>query len=90
MIAVISEEMHDQLIKHLTKKQSPLSLILDRSTDNSQDHYLITYFQALESNIPILCFYKLILLEADETAIPVYSKHYGMRGRQKNMDLHII
>lgn len=68
MVNVISTEMHDSLIKQLTDKQSPVSLIVDSSTDNSQNHYLIAYFQALESNIPVIYFYKLILLQADETA----------------------
>ena len=94
MVSVISETMHDELILHLVKKQNPFSIILDGSTDASQNHYLIVYFQAIENNRPVVYFYKLILLEADETASGLFrsltdsfssEKHSFSRYARKNM-----
>jgi len=39
MTMMISEKMHEILIKSLTSKQSPLSIIVDGSTDAGQNHY---------------------------------------------------
>lgn len=68
MMQLISSEMHTTLISHLTEKSLPLSIILDSSTDSSQNHNLIVYLQALERNGPTVYFYKLISLEANESA----------------------
>lgn len=68
MTNLISSEMHKTLIQHLTDKHLPFSVIIDSSTDVSQRHYLIVYFQALEQNGPVVYFYKLIALQSDESA----------------------
>lgn len=46
----ISTLMHRRLVQHICSAdvETPFSLILDGSTDKKGDHYLITYFQALE------------------------------------------
>lgn len=68
MMEFISAEMHRRLIDHLLSKNSPVSIILDGSTDVSFRHFLIVYFQAMEDNVPIVYFYKLVETADDETA----------------------
>uniref|UniRef100_A0A915KNL8 Transposase n=1 Tax=Romanomermis culicivorax TaxID=13658 RepID=A0A915KNL8_ROMCU len=74
MALVISEEMYKMLIQLLTSKQYPLSIIIDSSTDASQNHYLIAYFQALENGTPVVYFYKLVQLDVDEIAAALLNK----------------
>lgn len=68
MVESISHYMHEILVKHLIESASPFSLILDTSSDIEGRHYIITYFQALEDNTPIVYFYKLIEMSADLSA----------------------
>lgn len=68
MMELMSSTMHETFIKHLVSKNLPLSIILDGSTDSSENHFLIVYFQAMEENVPIVYFYKLIEISVDETA----------------------
>ena len=72
IIELIGETMHESLVTHLTNKNHPLSIIIDSSTDSGQNHYLIVYFQALENEVPRVYFYKLILLDADESAYGLF------------------
>jgi len=74
MATFISDEMHKTLIQHIVAKHSPVSIILDTSTDVGQNHYLIVYFQALENGFPVVYFYKLIKLDADETSAALFGK----------------
>lgn len=88
MIASMSELMHLKLLKHLDENDnSPLSIILDSSTDYSGDHYLIVYIKSIEmiynhenkisQELPVLYFYKLIHLtdvEEDADAYMSYLK----------------
>jgi len=55
-------------MKYITNSKSPMSIILDSSTDVSQHHYLVVYLQSLEDYTPVLYFYKLIPLQIDESA----------------------
>lgn len=64
----MSEYMHKQLVNHMYYNNLPFSIIIDGSTDITNNHYLIIYFQILENNIPIVCFYKLVETTSDVTA----------------------
>lgn len=68
MIESMGKYMHEVLVDHLIKSNSPFSLILDASSDIEGRHYLITYFQAFEDNTPIVYFYKLIPMTDDLSA----------------------
>lgn len=71
----ISKMMHDTLIDSLTSTNKPISIIVDGSTDPSQTHFLIVYFQTIEENNPVIYFYKLIELNA-ETGVGLYEAIY--------------
>lgn len=68
MAEVISKEMHETLRKSLISKKFPMSIILDGTTDMGLHHYLVVLIQTLEDNRPVMYFYKLIELVADESA----------------------
>ncbi len=75
ILLFISNHMHDTLIGDLKSRRGhdPISLILDGSTDASNNHYIICFFQLLENNFPVIHFYKLIPLEDDETAKGIFA-----------------
>lgn len=60
MMESMSALMHKNIMSYVVSKNYPVSIILDGSTDSSEKHYLIVYFQTIEENIPIVYFYKLI------------------------------
>ena len=68
MMAFISDTMHTATIKSILESNKPISFIADGSKDITAIPYLITYFQTIEENVPVLYFYKLI---------PTTSKHTG-------------
>lgn len=68
MMESMSSYMHRLLINHMLAKESPFSIIIDGSTDITDTHFLIVYFQLLENNVPITCFYKLLETSSDVTA----------------------
>lgn len=61
----ISDTMHETLIDYLIKSQTPISVIVDDTTDVSNIHYKIVYFQTIEDVSPVIYFYKLIELKAE-------------------------
>lgn len=65
----ISSVMHKILISNLLLKNSPISIIIDGSTDYSGANFLIVYFQAIESNVPVIYFYKLLPVSENANAI---------------------
>lgn len=71
MMNSMSNYMHKQLVDYMFYSNLPFSIIIDGSTDKSNNHYLIIYFQLLENDVPILCFYKLV-----ETSSTVTAKGY--------------
>lgn len=71
IMSSISEYMHQQLIDYMYYNDLPFSIILDGSTDITNSHYLIIYFQILENNSPSVVFYKLV-----ETTSVVTAKGY--------------
>lgn len=68
----ISSYMHKQLMNHIISTNSPLSIIIDGSTDSQENKFLIIYFQILEKNIPIVCFYGLVETSTDLSANGFY------------------
>ncbi|XP_031639159.1 E3 SUMO-protein ligase KIAA1586-like, partial [Contarinia nasturtii] len=62
--ADISAYMHDTLINSLIQNEMPISIIIDDSTDAGNVHFKIVYFQTIESDRPVIYFYKLIELSA--------------------------
>lgn len=64
----ISNHMHKTLVENLISQNKPISIIIDGSTDSSQQHFLIIYLECVEKNIPILYFYALIPTSTDESA----------------------
>lgn len=68
MTEVISNLMHETLMKHLVSKNSPVSIILDGSTDLSRTHSMIVYFLAVEDHTPVMYFYKLVECSLDQSA----------------------
>lgn len=65
MVSLISATMHRSLLHHLTETGSPVTIIVDGSTDFGLRHYLILYLQAIENSEPRCYFYKLIELHAE-------------------------
>jgi hypothetical protein len=66
---LISNQMHDRLVKHLIKEQPEISLIIDASEDISGKHYLAVLFQTFDQNDrPHVFFYKLLVIGVSETA----------------------
>lgn len=70
--AAISSSMHKLLLRHMLSENLPFSVIVDGSADISDNHYLSMYFQILDRNVPVIVFYKLILLSSDVTAAGIY------------------
>lgn len=68
MVESMSGHMHRLLLSHMLSKNLPFSIIIDGSTDSQETHYLIIYFQILEKDIPVVCFYKLVETSTDSTA----------------------
>ena len=83
MVYFISNTMHDALMTYITNSKNPMSIILDSSTDASQHHYLVVYFQSLENYAPVLYFYKLIPLQIDESA----AGHFNVLKKQWQEEL---
>jgi len=72
MMIFISDEMHKTFIRAVCEKSLPISIIIDAATDASQNHYLIILFQHLENEIPVIYFYTLVKLTADESAAGLF------------------
>lgn len=68
MIEVMSNLMHENLMTHLVSINSPVSIILDGSTDLSRTHNMLVYFLAVEDYAPVMYFYKLIECSLDQSA----------------------
>ena len=65
MTLTISEVMKNKLFEFLKKNNNPLSLIIDAS--DAGYHYLSVMIQTIENNRPVVYFYELIKLTADES-----------------------
>ena len=70
----ISTSMHGLLLKKIKTENLPLGLILDGSTDSSNNHYIALLFQLLEDNLPKVHFYRLVTLGSKENADAMVEK----------------
>ena len=68
MVASISTTMHNRLLDHIRTSPYPISIIVDGSTDVSNNHLLAILIQTLEDDMPMNYYYALIKLETDESA----------------------
>lgn len=68
MLQNMSAHMHRLLLQHMISKNLPFSIILDGSSDNTDTHYMIIYFQILQNDIPSVVFYRLVQTTSDVTA----------------------
>lgn len=87
MVETISKGMHRNIINHMLSISSPVSIILDGSSDSNGQHYLIVYFQAIEDNTPVMYFYKLIPTSTDESAEGLYT---CLTDAFKNEDIYSV
>ena len=53
MALFISEKMHTTLIRQIPSGSSPLSLIVDTTTDYKGNHYLISFLRAIEQDMDV-------------------------------------
>ena len=65
MVASMSETMHSTLVDYLKSNESPISLLLDTSTDPTTNNYLIMLLRSMEENTPKIYFYKLLKVEKE-------------------------
>lgn len=68
MTEVMSNLMHETLLKSLLSNNSPVTIILDGGTDDSRRHSVIVYFLAIEDYTPIMYFFKLVECSIDQSA----------------------
>ena len=68
MGASIGKSMHDRLILFFKKSQAPLSIVVDATTDTSNNHVLAVIIQTTENEVPVQFFYALLQIGSDETA----------------------
>jgi hypothetical protein len=64
----ISNDMHEKLLKHLMKHDRPLSIMMDTASDSVGNDFLVIQFQALESDQPVVYFFRNILMGPDVTS----------------------
>lgn len=67
-VAHISDQMHGVMLRYLSARDRPLSMILDTATDSLGHDILIVLFQVLENDRPAIYFYKAARMGADHTA----------------------
>lgn len=72
MMESMSSLMHKNMINHMLSKNLPFSMIIDGSTDSTESHLLIIYFQILENNVPVVCLYRLLETSSDRTAAGLF------------------
>ena len=94
MTEFMSEAMHASLLRQLKTSTTPkFSIILDSATDPSLNHYLITYFQMLVDHKPTIVFYRLILLDRDESAEGIKNKllaEIEKDGLSDTLHMHLV
>jgi len=79
----ISAHMHTLLIDNMVSKNLPFSIIIDGSTDSTESHFLIVYFQILDNNTPVVCFYGLIETTSDRTASGLFNSIVATMSAEK-------
>lgn len=87
MMSCMSAHMHRLLLQHMVSQNLPFSIIIDGSSDKTDIHYLIIYFQILENNIPSVVFYRLIQTSSDVTALGYFNSIINAI-KSEEVDLH--
>ena len=93
----ISELMHSTLIKSLKENNQPLSIILDTSTDATNNNFLLIYIRSIENNYPMTYFYRCLHItsETSESLFNVIKEalkkiHYLNILRKKHMVSYLM
>ena len=66
MTVFLANSMRKRLLNHLRNTNSPISIILDGTTDYSSQHFIIVYFSAIENNRNQHYFYDLLSVGLEE------------------------
>ena len=64
----ISEKMHELLLEHIRTMDGKFGIILDGTTDHSNNHLVTVLFELLEQNSPKCHFYRMLKLGSEENA----------------------
>jgi hypothetical protein len=73
MIRCISDTMHRDLVTEVNIPNFPISLMVDTTTDSTNNHLMITYLYFLRNNNPIVQFYRLIKIGFSENSESLYN-----------------
>ena len=61
--ALISKNIHIMLVEKIRRDNIPFALIADESTSKNQAKYMVLLIQTLESDIPVVYFYRSIEIQ---------------------------
>ena len=64
----ISEKMHQLLLEHVRTMEGKMGIILDGTTDHSNNHLITVLFELLEENSPKCHYYRMLQLGSEENA----------------------
>jgi hypothetical protein len=56
----IGDSMHQSIMDYLVKSNSPVTILLDGSSDRKNNNYMFVYFQAVAGSRTVVHFYKLL------------------------------
>ena len=73
MMESMSAHMHNLMLQHMVSRDLPFTIILDGSDDITDSHFMIVYFQILENDVPVMCFYRLIETTSDVSALGYFN-----------------
>jgi len=65
---IISEQMHQKLLRRLIADDVEFAILVDATKDSRNIPYFIVYIQTIEDEAPVIYFYRLIVLEKGESA----------------------
>ena len=66
IMSFISEQMAKRLVSMLQTTPYPIALIVDTSTDSSNNNYLIVYFKTIEYHKPTVYFYRILGVKSEK------------------------
>ena len=72
MINTMSNDFHKKLIEAINTRDSPISILIDTTTTNMNDHVLVIFFTHVTDNKLKISFYKLINVGSVEDAEAQY------------------
>ncbi len=73
MIRCISDTMHKDLMTEVNIPNFPISLMVDTTTDSTNNHLMIVYLYFLRNNNPIVQFHRLIKIGFSENSESLYN-----------------